>query len=468
LRFGADIKESDIQVLRSGNDMVFRHINGQDSVTVKDWFGDRLNWIELITFASGVKWTAFDLMKQGVPLIGTELGDTLRGGNVDDWMLGNGGNDSLYGGNGNDLLEGGAGDDGLFGEEGNDTLRGGVGKDLLNGGNGADLLEGGDGDDTLIGGEGGSWREEADTLRGGAGNDQLSTGWYGWNGTFEGGTGNDTMTGGFARDVYLFNLGDGQDLIIDRAREVSDVDTFRDELRFGADIKESDIQVLRSGNDMVFRHVNGQDSVTVKDWFADRLNWIEQITFVSGTKWTADQLMKQGVPLLGTELGDTLRGGALDDWLVGNGGHDALYGGEGNDLLVGGRGNDVLEGGNGNDTYQFERGDGQDGITDTGGQDVLKFGQGVNADQLWFKRQGASLEVSVIGTEDKVSINNWFGNAANQIETLQSGDGKALAASQVQALVNAMAAFNPPAAGQVNLPDNYQAALQPVLASSWK
>ncbi|KMN81265.1 hypothetical protein VK98_14430, partial [Chromobacterium sp. LK11] len=107
LVFGADIKESDIQVLRSGNDMVFRHINGQDSVTVKDWFGDQLNWIEQITFASGVKWTAEQLMKQGVPLVGSELGDTLRGGNVDDWMQGNGGNDSLYGGNGNDLIEGG-------------------------------------------------------------------------------------------------------------------------------------------------------------------------------------------------------------------------------------------------------------------------------------------------------------------------------------------------------------------------
>ncbi|MFC4491563.1 calcium-binding protein, partial [Chromobacterium aquaticum] len=277
-------------------------------------------------------------------------------------------------------------------------------------------------------------------------------------------------------------------LIIDKGDPNRPAGDYRDEIRFGADIKESDIQVLRSGNDMVFRHVNGQDSVTVKDWFADQSNWIELITFASGVKWTAEQLMQQGVPLVGSELGDTLRGGNVNDWIQGNGGNDSLYGGNGNgndlleggagddglygeagnDTLRGGLGNDVLDGGVGDDTYLFERGDGQDGITDAGGQDVLKFGQGVNADQLWFKRQGASLEVSVIGTEDKVSINNWFGNAANQIETLQSGDGKALAASQVQALVNAMAAFNPPTAGQINLPDNYQAALQPVLASSWK
>ncbi|AXE35007.1 calcium-binding protein [Chromobacterium phragmitis] len=486
LRFGPGIKESDIQVLRSGNDMVFRHINGQDSVTVKDWFADRLNWIEVITFASGVKWTAYDLMKQGVPLLGTELGDTLRGGNVDDWIVGNGGNDSLYGGNGNDLLEGGAGDDGLYGEEGNDTLRGGLGNDSLNGGNGADLLEGGDGNDTLIGGEGGNWHLEGDTLKGGAGNDVLTANWVGSENTLEGGTGNDTLTGGFARDFYNFDLGDGQDVIIDKAREATDSDAFNDVLRFGPGIKESDIQVLRSGNDMVFRHINGQDSVTVKDWFADRLNWIEVITFASGVKWTAYDLMKQGVPLLGTELGDTLRGGNVDDWIVGNGGNDSLYGGNGNDLLEGGAGddglfgedgndtlrggigNDTLNGGNGNDTYRFGRGDGADLVQDSGGQDALEFDKGIDASQLWFRKQNNSLEVSVIGGGDKVVVDNWFGNAANQLETIRSGDGKALAASQVQALVTAMAAFNPPAAGQMTLPADYQAALQPVMASSWK
>ncbi|AOZ50787.1 hypothetical protein BKX93_12800 [Chromobacterium vaccinii] len=519
LSFGADIKESDIQVLRSGNDMVFRHVNGRDSVTVKDWFVDKLYWIEQITFASGVKWMAEDLMKRELPLVGTDLADTLQGGNVRDWIVGGAGNDllkgggdndtlnggmgddqlygedgddtlygeagddTLIGGNGNDVLQGGEGNDKLYGDAGRDTLQGGAGNDYLHGGNDADLLEGGDGDDTLIGGEGGAYRNEGDTLRGGAGNDVLTAAWYGYGNTLEGGAGNDTLTGGYGRDVYLFNLGDGQDVILDKAASANDGG---DELRFGADIKDTDIQVLRSGNDMVFRHVNGRDSVTVKDWFASQLNWIEQITFASGVKWTADQLMKQGVPLVGTELGDTLRGGDVDDWIQGNGGNDSLYGGNGNDLIEGGAGddglfgeegndtlrggigNDTLNGGNGNDTYRFGRGDGADLVQDSGGQDALEFDPGVNADQLWFRKQNNSLEVSVIGGGDKVVVENWFGNAANQLETIRSGDGKALAASQVQALVTAMAAFNPPAAGQMTLPADYQAALQPVMASSWK
>ncbi|MEN6082375.1 calcium-binding protein, partial [Chromobacterium piscinae] len=165
---------------------------------------------------------------------------------------------------------------------------------------------------------------------------------------------------------------------------------------------------------------------------------------------------------------DSLYGGVGNDLLEGGAGDDGLFGEDGNDTLRGGLGNDTLNGGNGNDTYRFGRGDGADLVQDSGGQDALEFDPGVKADQLWFRKQNNSLEVSVIGGGDKVVVENWFGNAANQLETIRSGDGKALAASQVQALVTAMAAFNPPAAGQMTLPADYQAALQPVIASSWK
>ncbi|WP_019101217.1 calcium-binding protein, partial [Chromobacterium haemolyticum] len=372
IRFGVGISVTDITVVRIGDDVVLRHSNGVDSITIQAGMSVQSSWSGSIVFANGGSWSLLELISlAAVTLNGTDGADTLKGakGNDvifglagDDQLFGNEGNDSLfggsgndtlYGGAGNDLLEGGAGNDSLYGEDGNDTLRGGIGNDSLNGGNGADLLEGGDGDDVIYGNnDGGGWRVEGDTLRGGAGNDQLFAGWRGYDNVFEGGAGNDTLTGSYARDTYLFNLGDGQDLIIDKADADIAREEYRDELRFGVGIKETDIQVLRSGNDMVFRHVNGQDSVTVKDWFADRVYWIEQITFASGVKWTADQLMKQGVPLVGSELGDTLRGGNVDDWMLGNGGNDSLYGGNGNDLLEGGAGDDGLFGEGGNDTLR--------------------------------------------------------------------------------------------------------------------
>ena len=44
----------------------------------------------------------------------------------------------------------------------------------------------------------------------------------------------------------------------------------------------------------------------------------------------------------------------------------------------------------------------------------------------------------------------------------------ALLESQVDVLVQAMAAFAPPGAGQTTLPSNYQQALAAVLAVNWQ
>ncbi|MCW5321293.1 hypothetical protein D5039_09030 [Verminephrobacter aporrectodeae subsp. tuberculatae] len=148
-----------------------------------------------------------------------------------------------------------------------------------------------------------------------------------------------------------------------------------------------------------------------------------------------------------------------------------MEGGAGADTLDGGAGNDTLNGGNGNDTYVFGRGSGADSITDydstAGNTDCLSIGAGVATDQLWFRRVGADLEVSIIGTSDKSLINNWYLGDAYHIERFQTSDGKVLLDSQVNALVSAMAAFAPPPAGQTTLAADYQTALTPTLAAGW-
>ncbi len=54
------------------------------------------------------------------------------------------------------------------------------------------------------------------------------------------------------------------------------------------------------------------------------------------------------------------------------------------------------------------------------------------------------------------------------ITVTESGNGKALLDSQIDALVQAMAAFTSPAAGQTSLPSTYQDSLEPVLAANWQ
>jgi hypothetical protein len=87
----------------------------------------------------------------------------------------------LFGGNGNDTLNGGAGNNILDGGNGNDTLNGGAGNDILDGGNG---------NDTVVGGKG------ADMASLGAGNDTFV-----WND----GDGSDVVEGQAGFDTLVFN-----------------------------------------------------------------------------------------------------------------------------------------------------------------------------------------------------------------------------------------------------------------------
>jgi Ca2+-binding RTX toxin-like protein len=173
----------------------------------------------------------------------------------------------------------------------------------------------------------------------------------------------------------------------------------------------------------------------------------------------------------GTPGADTINGTLNGDAIHGGAGNDTLDGGEGDDTLDGGAGNDVLNGGAGNDTYLFGLGAGADTVTEygttAGNIDVMAVGEGVAADQLWFRRVGTNLEVTIIGTSDKSTINNWYSGSAYHIEQFRTADGKVLLDSQVDVLVSAMAAFSPPPAGQTTLAPDYQTALAPVLAASW-
>ncbi len=283
---------------------------------------------------------------------------------------------------GGDTVSAGSTADVLFGGAGNDSLSGGAGADLLVGGDGADVLDGGLGQDTLRGGAGN------DTL-GGVANGSDSGGYLyagayldpGSGNTYEGGTGNDTLRGTTRADVYLFNLGDGTDTVIEveaGGQPAGQLDT----LRFGENVLPSDIRVLRTGSDLVLAHTNGTDRVTVKSWYTSAgsaSNQIERVEFSDGTVWSSAQLTALGLDLSGTDSADiltgasnynnTLAGGAGADTLTGANRADALYGGAGNDILSGAEGEDVLEGGEGADT--LDGGRGADTLRGGAGDDVL-------------------------------------------------------------------------------------------------
>ena len=389
-----------------------------------------------------------------------------------------------------------ASDDLLSGEDGDDVLLGGTQNDNLLGGNGNDNLQGQDGNDTLTGGAGN------DTLDGGAGDDSL-----------DGGTGNDT---------YLFGRGSGKDTVSAYDTTAGKLDV----VQLGSDVLTSDVTLSRESDTLVLT-INGTgDILKVSSYFnsdAAGPYQVEQIKFADGTIWdvaavkarallgtagsdaltgyaSADSMsglagddtlygragndtLDGGVGadllsgddgddvLLGGTQNDNLLGGNGNDNLQGQDGNDTLTGGAGNDTLDGGAGNDTLDGGVGNDTYIVGRGQGaelvQDSDATSGNTDVVQFAAGVTADQIWFRKVGNDLEVSIIGSNDKLTVQSWYSGSQYHVEQFKTSDGKTLLDSKVQELVSAMASFSPPTTGQSTLPSNYQTTLMPIIAADW-
>ncbi|BAY73408.1 hypothetical protein NIES23_62360 (plasmid) [Trichormus variabilis NIES-23] len=350
--------------------------------------------------------------------IGSDLDDTVQGrsGTDEKIILGNGGNDKLYGndgvdyidgGNGDDLIDGGRDNDSLRGLNDNDTVRGGEGDDWIEGGAGSDILEGGDGNDHLDGGS--VWDELTDVD------------------TFIGGRGNDTLFGNNGADIYIYNRGDGSDLI---AEEGYLPEHGIDTLRFGQGISLSDLQFYRTGtnkfdteisseSDLVILINGGPEQIRIAGFFGyDPGNGgypaeIEQIEFADGSRLDLDQILEQvqiwGTPdtqvgssgddvfvvdhrrdvviddytddhdtlrasvsiALGENLDDIELTGVFDIEAYGNSRDNVIIGNAGHNFIRASDGNDTLDGRAGDDTLEGGRGSDTYILARGGGSDLV-------------------------------------------------------------------------------------------------
>lgn len=418
---------------------------------------------------------------------GQDGDDQIHGGDGNDTLNGGDGNDTLFGDAGDDLLNGDWGDDQVHGGDGNDTLHGGGGRDSLYGGAGDDrlygegLLDGGAGHDylegsgLLIGGDGNDHLKGLgfDTLQGGAGDDVIeaySDAWDQGSNTLEGGTGNDTIYGSFGEDTYIFNLGDGQDLLIERrANEAySNIEPTADTLSFGEGIAASNLSFHRRGLDMIIEHANGTDSIIVQNWFKEPNDHfkLEHFLFADGSE-LSQAAVENLVVRHGTDgadsfigyrdLNDRMRLGAGDDkawgragddaihgeggndYLDGEAGNDSVYGGVGNDQLMGGVGNDQLFGDAGDDKYVYKLGDGVDTIDNSGGgNDGLFFSGGIDAARLTFARAGDDLLILVdADAEQSVRVLGHFLGGDKAIGYVQPDGGFLIDAARIAQIVAA-------------------------------
>lgn len=408
LVFAADVLPSQIQVSRSGDDLVLTLADTADRITVTSYFqndGATPNSVEAIEFLSdGTVWN-LDTVKQEA-LTGTASNDVLTGYATADVMRGLAGNDVLMGRGGDDSLDGGGGLDTLLGGLGNDTyvFARGAGTARIDEEHGS--IPGSGLDTVLVGADIAPWEVQLRRLTSQNLELRLADGSaivvdrqfnpdgslaepveqirFAYDGTvwdlatmqqiirtatsrddvlwgttgddvFQGLGGNDVFWGDRGNDTYYFNRGDGNDNIFEQGS------LFQPQLNrliFGPDIAPTDITPWRSDSVGGFSHLtlvldNGSsDSVRIDDYFAIRL---PEIRFADGTVWT-EETIAAFLPLLGTEGSDVMMGYFAADVVFLGGGHDRISMRTGADVVYGGDGSDTISSLDGNDRFYGEAG----------------------------------------------------------------------------------------------------------------
>jgi trimeric autotransporter adhesin len=376
----------DVIVGGAGDDTVYG--DGTVIFAFLDWAVQR----ELFVSAGGIYKVTQERFFVPEADLSTGAADVVYGGAGEDWVMAGAGDDFVDGGDHNDLLVGDAGDDVVIGGDGDDvvdgdsaavTAAGLAGDDYVDGGAGNDKVFGESGADYLLGGEG------EDELYGGDGNDVLI-----------GGAGQDSILwGGAGKDTYVFNAGDviGHEFINDVPAGSDDPEASvlvlsgveRSQIKFGL----GSLRIDLGGDAHV--HVVGFNA---DDPFSTRV--LDSIRFDDGQAMSYDDVLEQGFDIDGTDGDDFLAGTGVVDRIDAKGGNDFVYGRAGNDTIAGGAGNDSLNGESGNDTlaggtgddllngdvgddlYLFELGDGDDGISDSAGTNVVRFGEGITSASL--------------------------------------------------------------------------------------
>ncbi|MGC8209771.1 calcium-binding protein [Ralstonia pseudosolanacearum] len=407
--FGPGISAADLSATRVGDDMVLNVGSNGDAITVTNWFQGDGYRIDHATFVDGTQWDQNNFRRLVTTVTGTAGDDTINGWQGDDILIGGDGNDTLISNGGSDQLYGGAGTDTLrVNNNATASVDGGDGNDTISADSGTtSTISAGNGDDIV---QIGAWSFRS-TIDGGAGNDIIKIDTYGASqgADIAGGTGDDQISLGYYGATLRFNRGDGHDTVSSAAN--ADNKT----IVFGSGITAANLSATRVGDDMVLNIGANGDAITITNWFQSGQYRLRNLMFADGTTIDATGLV-------------------------------ATY--------------------NVNASSGTTKIQALTGFDDKPLADVINF-KTANSRQLWFERQDDDLLVSVIGSHDVADFTDWYSMSTHQNLQLRAADGLSLTGQQVDALVQAMAQFSAPPAGQTTLTPELQDKLAPVIAANW-
>lgn len=251
----------------------------------------------------------------------------------------------------------------------------------------SNTLEGNSGSDTIVGASG------DDLLRGDAGDD--------------------TLDGGDGGDRYVFNPGDGVDVIADSGTQGADTLAFGTGISADALTLGTGSLLIRIGDTGDAIHIDGFD---LEDALAD--GGIEFFEFADGTVLSHAQLVSRGFDLYGTDEDDTTYGTSLVDRF-----HQSA-------------GDDTLIGGSGDDAYYFDAGSGHDLVVDQdatqGNTDTLVLGSGITPENLSILSSPGMLSLALAGSGDSLDI-QWQPQDGYAIERISFADGTVWDGSRLEA-----------------------------------
>ena len=380
------------------------------------------------------------------------------------------------------------------------VIAGNSAANVIDGGTGADTMAGGLGNDTYVVDNAGDivtegLNEGTDTVQSsvtytlGANVENLTlTGSSAINGTgnsldnvLTGNSAANVLTGGGGNDTYVIGAGDS---VVEAAN--SGTDTVQSALTYtlGSNLEN----LTLTGSAAINGTGNSLDNVLTGNSAANVMTGgAGNDTYVVGSGDSVVEAASAGTDTVQSSVAWTLgsnlenltliglsaingTGNSSANILIGNSANNNLSGANGSDTLRGGLGNDTVNGGSGNDTFLFGRGDGQDLVQDNSGTaDKLLYDAGINPLDLVISRQANDLRLSIHGSTDSVTVQNWYTSSVNRTETIQAGNGQTLLSTQVDQLIQAMAGFTQ----QTGLTwdqaiDQRPQDVQTVLAASWQ
>ncbi|MGE3612020.1 MAG: hypothetical protein AB7G20_00870, partial [Sulfurimonas sp.] len=170
-----------------------------------------------------------------------------------------------------------------------------------------DTLEGTDGSETLEG------SSRSETLRGRGGRDIIDAG--AGDDVIEGGTQSDKLMGGEGNDTYIYNRGDGKDLIVDSAGN--------DTITFAEGITKDDLIIKTNGAYISIYLKDGSkplselsDQIIIKDWHTT--STLKTLTFSDATSLDARDI----VLMFATDKNDTIYATQNSETINGGKGND--------------------------------------------------------------------------------------------------------------------------------------------------